>query len=168
MIHSVEIVNKRFCTVLPLHSASVHYLGHAKHAYFRNFGLLLAVYLQTAYFIFMLEHYYHEDTWEAISDMIAAGPSGKAGVSSILLSAPGFDDDFVLWAGPVFTMLQAGIKAIQAEEMTAVVCFHPKCKLIPCIIVVEWAISFLSILGDEIRRNAPKAFHTLPSVGLLF
>jgi len=66
------------------------------------------------------------DAWEAISDMVAAGPSGKRGVSSILLSAPGFDDDFTLWAGPVFAMLEAGVSAIQAEEMIGVVCFHPQ------------------------------------------
>ena len=68
------------------------------------------------------------DAWEAISDMVAAGPSGKRGVSSILLSAPGFDDDFNVWAGPVFGMLEAGVSAIQAEEMIGVVCFHPECK----------------------------------------
>eukprot|EP00984_Skeletonema_dohrnii_P018013 scaffold8324_cov78-Skeletonema_dohrnii-CCMP3373.AAC.6 len=66
------------------------------------------------------------DAWEAISDMVAAGPSGKRGVSSILLSAPGFDEDFALWAGPVFAMLEAGVSAIQAEEMIGVVCFHPR------------------------------------------
>lgn len=70
----------------------------------------------------------HTDTWEAISDMVASGPSGKFGVSSILLSAPGFDDDFAFWAGPIFAMLEAGVSAIQAEEMIGVVCFHPKCK----------------------------------------
>ena len=72
--------------------------------------------------------HFHVDSWEAISDMVAAGASGKKGVSSILLSAPGFDDDFALWAGPVFAMLEAGVSAIQAEEMIGVVCFHPKCK----------------------------------------
>jgi hypothetical protein len=61
--------------------------------------------------------------------MVTAGPSGKKGVSSILLSAPGFDHNFELWAGPVFAMLEAGVSAIQAEEMIGVVCFHPKCKL---------------------------------------
>ena len=66
------------------------------------------------------------DTWEAISDMIAAGPSGKEGVSSILLSAPEFDDKFDLWSGPVFAMLEAGVGAIQAEEIIGIVCFHPK------------------------------------------
>ena len=60
--------------------------------------------------------------------MVAAGPSGKRGVSSILLSAPGFDDDFNMWDGPVFAMLEAGVSAIQAEEMIGVVCFHPECK----------------------------------------
>lgn len=65
------------------------------------------------------------DTWEAISDMVAAGPSG---VSSILLSAPGFDDDFELWAGPIFAMLESMVGAIHAEEMIGVVCFHPSYK----------------------------------------
>ena len=66
------------------------------------------------------------DTWEAINDMVAAGPSGKHGVSSILLTAPSFDDDFALWSGPVFAMLEAGVTAIQAEEIIGVVCFHPE------------------------------------------
>jgi hypothetical protein len=60
--------------------------------------------------------------------MVAAGPSGKKGVSSILLAAPGFDEDFALWAGPMFAMLEAGVSAVQAEETIGVVCFHPKCK----------------------------------------
>ncbi|KAL3817413.1 hypothetical protein ACHAXA_011042 [Cyclostephanos tholiformis] len=63
------------------------------------------------------------DAWKAISDMVAAGPSR---VSSILLSAPGFDDCFDLWAGPVFAMLESCVGAIQAEEIVGVVCFHPK------------------------------------------
>ena len=66
------------------------------------------------------------DTWEAISDMIASGTSGKEGVSSIILSAPGFDDNFDLWSGPVFAMLEAGVGAIHAEEIIGIVCFHPK------------------------------------------
>jgi hypothetical protein len=68
------------------------------------------------------------DTWDAINDMISLGPSGKHGVSSILLSAPGFDDNFDLWSGPVFAMLEAGVTAIQAEALIGVVCFHPEYK----------------------------------------
>jgi hypothetical protein len=64
------------------------------------------------------------DTWEAIRDMIAAGPSGTQGVSSILLAAPAFDDDFDLWAGPIFAMLEAGVVAAGAEKQVGVVCFH--------------------------------------------
>jgi len=56
---------------------------------------------------------------------LAAGPSGKSGVSSILLSAPGFDHDFGLWSGPVFAMLEACVGAISGEEMVGIVCFHP-------------------------------------------
>eukprot|EP00571_Detonula_confervacea_P013456 CAMPEP_0172306250 /NCGR_PEP_ID=MMETSP1058-20130122/7356_1 /TAXON_ID=83371 /ORGANISM="Detonula confervacea, Strain CCMP 353" /LENGTH=607 /DNA_ID=CAMNT_0013018071 /DNA_START=416 /DNA_END=2239 /DNA_ORIENTATION=+ len=63
------------------------------------------------------------DAWDAISDMVAAGPTG---VSSILLSAPGFDDNFELWAGPIFAMLETCVGAIQAEEMVGIVCFHPQ------------------------------------------
>ncbi len=57
--------------------------------------------------------------------MVTAGPEK---VSSILLSAPGFDDEFDLWAGPVFAMLETCVGAIEAEEMIGIVCFHPKCK----------------------------------------
>jgi hypothetical protein len=65
------------------------------------------------------------DTWEAIGDMMTAGPSGKMGVSSILFAAPAFDDNFSLWAGPVFAMLEASVIALHAERSIGVVCFHP-------------------------------------------
>eukprot|EP00536_Pseudo-nitzschia_multiseries_P006543 jgi/Psemu1/193363/e_gw1.140.83.1 len=66
------------------------------------------------------------DTWKAIDQMIQAGPEGRKGVSSILLAAPEFDDDFDLWAGPVFAMLEAGVVAAGAESQVGVVCFHPR------------------------------------------
>mmetsp|Transcript_7989 Transcript_7989/g.11529 ORF Transcript_7989/g.11529 Transcript_7989/m.11529 type:complete len:323 (-) Transcript_7989:102-1070(-) len=66
------------------------------------------------------------DTWTAIADMIDAGPSGKEGISSILMAAPNFDDDFDLWAGPIFAMLEAGVVAAGAETSVGVVCFHPQ------------------------------------------
>ncbi|KAL3945656.1 MAG: hypothetical protein SGBAC_000224 [Bacillariaceae sp.] len=66
------------------------------------------------------------DTWKAIDEMIEAGPSGKTGVSSILLAAPAFDDDFDFWAGPIFAMLEASVVAAQAQEQIGVVCFHPQ------------------------------------------
>jgi hypothetical protein len=66
------------------------------------------------------------DTWRAIQSMIQAGPSGKEGVSSILLAAPAFDDDFDYWAGPIFAMLEASVIAAQAESEIGVVCFHPR------------------------------------------
>jgi len=66
------------------------------------------------------------DTWRAIDEMIRAGPEGRKGVSSILLAAPEFDDDFDLWAGPVFAMLEAGVVAAGAESRVGVVCFHPR------------------------------------------
>jgi len=63
------------------------------------------------------------DAWLAISDMIKARPTD---VSSILLSAPGYDDNFKLWAGVIFAMLETCVGAVQAEEMVGVVCFHPQ------------------------------------------
>jgi hypothetical protein len=66
------------------------------------------------------------DTWKAIEAMIEAGPEGRSGVSSILLAAPEFDDDFDVWAGPVFAMLEAGVVAAEAESQIGVVCFHPR------------------------------------------
>jgi hypothetical protein len=66
------------------------------------------------------------DTWKAINRMIEAGPAGRSGVSSILLAAPEFDEDFELWAGPIFAMLEAGVVAAEAESQVGVVCFHPQ------------------------------------------
>jgi len=66
------------------------------------------------------------DTWDAIDRMIEAGPEGRKGVSSILLAAPVFDDDFDLWAGPIFAMLEAGVVAAEAVSEVGVVCFHPR------------------------------------------
>lgn len=65
------------------------------------------------------------DTWKAITEMIEAGPSGKNGISSILLAAPLFDDDFDAWAGPIFAILEATVVAAGAEDRLGVVCFHP-------------------------------------------
>ena len=56
--------------------------------------------------------------------MIESGPSGKKGISSILLAAPGYDDDFDLWSGPVFAMLESGVVACGLESQVGVVCFH--------------------------------------------
>jgi hypothetical protein len=58
--------------------------------------------------------------------MIQAGPEGKTGVSSILLAAPYYDDDFDLWAGPIFAILEASVVAAGAENDIGVVCFHPR------------------------------------------
>jgi hypothetical protein len=66
------------------------------------------------------------DTWDAIDEMIKAGPEGRKGVSSILLAAPAFDDDFDVWSGPIFAMLEAGVLAAGAESEVGVVCFHPR------------------------------------------
>jgi hypothetical protein len=68
------------------------------------------------------------DTYEAIYEMIRQGPSGKHGISSILVSVPGFDSSFPIWAGPIFAILEASVGAAKAEPMIGVVCFHPDYK----------------------------------------
>lgn len=65
------------------------------------------------------------DAWRAMADMIAAGPKGKTGISSILLAAPHYDNDFELWAGPVFATLETSVVAVGLESQLGVVCFHP-------------------------------------------
>jgi len=66
------------------------------------------------------------DIWEAISEMIHCGPSGKQGISSILLTSPSYDNNFDLWSGPIFTILEACVVASRAETSVGVVCFHPQ------------------------------------------
>ena len=63
------------------------------------------------------------DAWDAVADMLDAGPGA---VSSVLLAAPEFDGDFDTWAGPVFALLEAGVIAAGAEGDVGVVCFHPE------------------------------------------
>lgn len=66
------------------------------------------------------------DVWEAIDDMLRAGPDAKnGGISSILLSAPAFDNHFTLWSGSVFCLLESGVIAASATDRVGVVCFHP-------------------------------------------
>lgn len=58
--------------------------------------------------------------------MLEMGPSGRKGISSILLAAPFFDEDFDLWSGPVFAVLESGVVACGLENQVGVVCFHPR------------------------------------------
>ena len=83
-----------------------------------------------AYHTSQSQDIYHlmADTWKAISDMLEAGPSGKDGISSILLAAPEFDQALDVWCGPVFCLLETGVVAAQAESQIGVVCFHPEYK----------------------------------------
>lgn len=60
--------------------------------------------------------------------MALVGPSGPNGISSILLSAPNFDGDFLFWAETIFAMIEAGVTAVSAESQFGVVCFHPQYK----------------------------------------
>jgi hypothetical protein len=62
------------------------------------------------------------DTWTAILNMIQSGPQQ---VSSILLAAPNWNQDFDEWAGPIFHVLEACVVVAQAEGQVGVVCFHP-------------------------------------------
>jgi hypothetical protein len=70
------------------------------------------------------------DTWHSMYDMLLAGPvysknQNLNGISSILLAAPGWDDHFAEWSGPVFALLEAGVIIADATEIIGVVCFHP-------------------------------------------
>ena len=66
-------------------------------------------------------------TWETMYEMLLAGPEGKeGGISSILLAAPAFDQEFEFWSGPLFALLEASVVAAQAEPWLGVVCFHPQ------------------------------------------
>jgi hypothetical protein len=65
------------------------------------------------------------DTWKEIAFMLDMGPSGKNGISSILLAAPEYDNDFDLWSGPIFAMLESGVVACRLEKQVGIVCFHP-------------------------------------------
>lgn len=67
-----------------------------------------------------------KDSWREIAFMLDMGPSGRDGISSILLAAPEYDNDFDLWAGPVFAMLESGVVACGLEKEVGVVCFHPQ------------------------------------------
>jgi hypothetical protein len=62
------------------------------------------------------------DVWRAMDDMLVAGPTN---ISSILLAAPYFDNQFRLWSGPVFTVLEHSVIAARATADLGVVCFHP-------------------------------------------
>lgn len=69
--------------------------------------------------------FYH--VWLSIFQMVRLGPTK---VSSILLAAPAFDDDFPLWSGPMFAMLETSVAAImEAQAEIGVVCFHPHYKI---------------------------------------
>jgi hypothetical protein len=58
--------------------------------------------------------------------MLVRGPKGKEGVSSILLAAPSFDDNFALWSGPIFCLLENQVIAAELTDRVGVVCFHPQ------------------------------------------
>jgi Protein of unknown function (DUF1415) len=62
------------------------------------------------------------DTWESIDNMLKAGPSAT---SSILLMAPEYDNEFDLWSGPLFCLLEAGVQTTQTLDSVGIVCFHP-------------------------------------------
>lgn len=60
--------------------------------------------------------------WVACANMVA---EGEEGVSSILLSAPGWDDEWDAWHRVVFPMIEASVAAAGLESFLGVVCFHP-------------------------------------------
>lgn len=62
------------------------------------------------------------DSLDSIQNMLTAGPTE---ISSVLLAAPAFDDQWEYWSGPYFAVLQACVVASQTADTVGVVCFHP-------------------------------------------
>jgi hypothetical protein len=62
------------------------------------------------------------DVWRTL-DMFLAG--GEAVYSSVLLTAPAFDDDVEKWIEKVFPLLEEALVAAQLSRDVGIVCFHP-------------------------------------------
>ena len=60
--------------------------------------------------------------WIACTEMMA---SGEEGCSSILLSAPQWDNRFTAWCEDVFPALEASVEEASLDRSLGVVCFHP-------------------------------------------
>ena len=70
------------------------------------------------------------DVLVAIHDMLQAGPTYSLkhklnGISSILLSAPGWDDSLELWTRIVFPILEVTVQVLDLTDQIGIVCFHP-------------------------------------------
>lgn len=63
------------------------------------------------------------DFWIACAGMIA---EGEEGVSSVLLSAPAWDDAWDDWYRVVFPLLEQSVEAAGLDRLLGVVCFHPR------------------------------------------
>ena len=64
--------------------------------------------------------------WSITDQMLAAG---QARTSSILLTAPAWDDDFAAWRDEVFPALEESVLASGLGRSIGVVCFHPKYEI---------------------------------------
>jgi hypothetical protein len=61
--------------------------------------------------------------WTAVAAMLEAGESGT---SSIILSAPAWDDRWDEWCHVVFPLLEAAVLAAGLGREIGIVCFHPE------------------------------------------
>ena len=63
------------------------------------------------------------DVWSTIGEFLA---NGEAAYSSVLLTAPAFDDDLETWVEAVFPLLEESLVAARVSRDIGIVCFHPR------------------------------------------
>lgn len=61
--------------------------------------------------------------WSAADAMLA---SGESGTSSVVLSAPRWDDRWEAWCRTVFPLLEASVLSADLGRQLGIVCFHPE------------------------------------------
>ena len=63
------------------------------------------------------------DVWRTLGEFLA---KGEAAYSSVLLTAPAFDEDLETWVEAVFPLLEESLVAARVSRDIGIVCFHPR------------------------------------------
>ena len=63
------------------------------------------------------------DVWSTVGEFLA---NGEAAYSSVLLTAPAFDEDLETWVEAVFPLLEESLVAARVSRDVGIVCFHPR------------------------------------------
>ena len=63
------------------------------------------------------------DVWRTLGEFLA---KGEAAYSSVLLTAPAFDEDVTTWVEAVFPLLEESLVAAKVSRDVGIVCFHPR------------------------------------------